>query len=527
MSTLIHLCKKDFAYAKPWVLGAWFVLAADAAMVAFMPGLVIGTDMMFPIIGLFRLLPWFMIFSTTARIIHVDPFVGTNRYMGTRPVSAATLFAGKLVFIAAFLIAPAVLFTLGRIIVTGLRPHPLDYLLVVLETGLLTSLIAAWAVMAAVVTRRTHSMAAIAIVGGLVVFWFVGKMDVRYSPFVAPLVDLHLATSGWLVTQLALLLFLLGASLSRALKSRISLTVAVVLLGFASIAAIAKRWTWNFADELSKEAEIAEIIADAPALGMLGEPTFSSNGNRRDTNYSAVKQPCRVTGLKDGWTGNLVKIRSEARFASGEIWQNESATPSWTPQFSGDLAGLAVARINGTTKPQRFFPNTLFEIETRKLDGVVDRKVSIQGKGTFQLMQPVTLAVLPARVGAASVSRRFRYRIDRIETTERQIGIVVSITSTGLRSRGDVTLVKPMELLLVNADTKESLASSGGGGESRLGSEWRVIQRSLDLEPPLGHAIQNLPEFIEGAQLHILGVKYGGNIDLPYAIPEMTLEEKH
>ncbi|MGL5018346.1 MAG: hypothetical protein ACRDBP_09450, partial [Luteolibacter sp.] len=33
-------------------------------------------------------------------------------------------------------------------------------------------------------------------------------------------------------------------------------------------------------------------------------------------------------------------------------------------------------------------------------------------------------------------------------------------------------------------------------------------------------------EFLQGARLYIIGKHYGGNITLPYEIPEMLLEEK-
>lgn len=36
MSTLTHLCKKDFTYARPWIFGTWFALVAGTFLPALM-----------------------------------------------------------------------------------------------------------------------------------------------------------------------------------------------------------------------------------------------------------------------------------------------------------------------------------------------------------------------------------------------------------------------------------------------------------------------------------------------------------
>jgi len=37
----------------------------------------------------------------------------------------------------------------------------------------------------------------------------------------------------------------------------------------------------------------------------------------------------------------------------------------------------------------------------------------------------------------------------------------------------------------------------------------------------------DIARFLKDARLYIIGTRYGGNISLPYEIPEILLEEKH
>jgi hypothetical protein len=79
----------------------------------------------------------------------------------------------------------------------------------------------------------------------------------------------------------------------------------------------------------------------------------------------------------------------------------------------------------------------------------------------------------------------------------------------------------------VNPATGE-FTTTESGGSSRAGNEWCTLHQTFSINEEPGLAKRpNAKEFLIGARLYILGTRYGGNIVLPYEIPEITLEEKH
>jgi hypothetical protein len=149
MNTLIHLCRKDFTFAKPWILGAWLVFAVSIVL----PWIHLDEHASQPLM-MFRLLaPAALVFLASTRIIHCDPFVGTAGFMGTRPVRATTVLRNKLVLIALALVLPAVVFELLHAACLRVRLSASDYLLLFIENGLFFSLAAGVAVVASVITR--------------------------------------------------------------------------------------------------------------------------------------------------------------------------------------------------------------------------------------------------------------------------------------------------------------------------------------------------------------------------------------
>jgi hypothetical protein len=245
-----------------------------------------------------------------------------------------------------------------------------------------------------------------------------------------------------------------------------------------------------------------------------------------------VQRVGNITGLKDGWVGKLVKFQSEARFPDGTVWQSEGVSDLYP--FS-ELAPAILPRLGiqvSDEHPMRLYEKawawTLFECEKGRLQTLADRRASIRGTGTFQLYQPVVLAELPAEVGASAVIGRFNYRIDRLNAIDGQISMSVTVQGVALKSRGDSTRGSlPMELLFVNPSTKQFTDTSGSGGSSSTNGDWITLRRSVSInkEPGSTHR-PDTGEFLKGARLYILGTRYGGNIELPYEIPEMLPEEK-
>ena len=527
MNTLIHICKKDFAFAKPWILGTWLAFAIGNILPWISPE---GEDFM-PFMLIRLLAPAVMVFLTSTKIVHCDPFVGTSGFIGTRPVRATTLLRNKLILIALVLVLPAVVFALVHAACMRVQLSASDYLLLFIENCLYFALIAGVAMAFSVITRGVGVMA-IFIVGTLIMLVPFVAFYAPPKPFGVSLEDQHLLASIWLVAQAFLPIAAVAIAMSWAAGRRIWMTAAVSLLSVGILIPLVKQWNWNFVDAMSKDATAAEIVSDRAEVKWTDAPSFGSNNSRNNITYSQVTRPGRVTGLKDGWTGKLVKFQSQARFADGAVWTSEGISDLY---LFGDLAPAILPQLGiqvSEDHPMRLYEKSwswpLFECEKSRLQEMPGRIASIHGVGTFQLYQPVVLVELPAQAGASAVSGRFRCRIDSLNAFEGQISVELGIRSVALSSKGDGSkALLPVELLLVNTSTKEFTNTSGSGGSSITGGELMTFHKTVSIYSQSASAGRpDAVEFLKGARLYILGTRYGGNIVLPYEIPEMMLEEK-
>lgn len=528
MKTLIHLCKKDFAFAKPWIVGTWLAFAIGNILPWVSP----AGEASLPFVMIRLLAPAVMIFLASTRIIHCDPFVGSSGFMGTRPLRATTLLRNKVILIALVLVLPAVGVALLHAACMRVQLSASDYLLLFIENCLCFALIAGAAVVFSVVTRGVGVMA-ISIVGTLSMLLLIVAFYAPPKPFGVSLEDRHLLASVWLVAQAFLPIAAVAIAMSWVARRRIWMTAAVSLLSAGILITLVKRWNWNFVETMSKDATAAEIVSERAEVQWTGAPRFGSNSSRNNITYSQVTRPGRVTGLKDGWTGKLVKFQSQARFADSAVWTSEGISvlfqfddlaPAMLPQL-----GIQVSEDHPMRLNKKSWNWPLFECEESRLQKMPGRIASIYGIGIFQLYQPVVLVELPAQAGASAVRGRFLYRIDSLNAFEGQISVKFSIRGVALSSKGDGSkALQPVELLLVNPSTKEFTNTSGSGWSSITGGELMTFSKTVLIDSQSASASRpdDAEEFLKNARLYILGIRYGGNIVLPYEISEMKLEEK-
>lgn len=527
MTTLLHLCKKDFTFAKPWILGTWFALAISNVL----PWISLDGRAGEPFMMIRLLAPVVMIFLTSTRIIHCDSFVGTSGFMGTRPVRATTLLRNKLVLIALVLVLPAVGFALLHAACMRVNLSALEWLLLFIENWLYFSLIAGAAVAYAVISRHVGIMVVL-IMATLFLFLMLLALFNLNWPFGDSLEDQHLKASFQLVAQAFLSVAAVAIAMSWVALRRIWLTAGGFLLCAAFLVAPGVFWKWNFVDDLSRNVSKSEIVSDGVNIRWTEAPRFSSYRSKESITNWKVLRPGWVSGLKGGSTGDLVKFQSEASFKDGTRWKSEGVTKYYSPDF----LALTILPQLGIEVPEeeiregfgRPLAWTLFESERNSLLKVTDLRASFRGIGTFQLEQPVILAELPVQVGASATSGRLRYRLNSISTAETQILLNLSVGGVSLTSMGDRAR-KPYrpQFLLVNPGTKEFALSMDRDISSGAGREWSTIYETFSINRrPKAATASGAGKFIKGARLYILGTRYGGNIELPFEIPEMLLEEK-
>lgn len=529
MNTLIHLCKKDFVYAKPWILGAWFALAAGT----FLPALMPADGVPLPWAPIREWIPALLIFLTSTRIIHCDPFTSTTSFIATRPVRPMLLLGGKLAYIACALILPAALLALVHPTLMGVELTAVEHLLLFLEKALYFAVVAAAAVLVSVLTRRVGTMALLSAIILILIGSLVGMAFGRpVQLFGRTLEAQHLHTSAWLVIQVFLMVAAIAIAMSRAAKCRWSVTAAMFVLAAGSLIGIGKGWKWNFVEQLAKAAPVGQILPAEPALVWLGEPRLVSYEKRASIPYAQVTRPHRIEGLKDGWKAKLVESKSEARFADGTVWKSHRASRGDPfESFAADVLpqiGIDLSKAHNLQPSDPFAFRVLFECEETRLLPLRDRHASIHGTATFQLYRPFIAAEMPAKAGATAVSGRSQFRIDSLSMIDGQISLSFGIRGIALKSKGDgAGGFLPVDLLFMNPETKQIAFQGGGGGSSGIGDDWKVLNRSYWLDQHQRTTSgEKTDAFLKGARLYIIGKRYGGTINLPFEIPEMLLEEK-
>lgn len=529
MNTLIHLCKKDFTFAKPWIFGTWLALAAGTFLPAIMPA--VGAPLPWAAIRVW--IPALLIFLTSTRIIHCDPFTGTTAFIATRPVRSMDLLGGKLAFITCTLILPAALLALFHPALMGVALTATEHLFLFFEKALYFAVFAAASVLVSLLTRRVGTMvlasAVILIVIGILVRFAFGRPGQMFG---RTLEEHHLHASIWLVIQVLLVIAALAIAMSRAARLRWPVTAAMFVLAAGSFIGIAKGWKWNFVEQLAKDAPLGQILATEPKLIWLDEPRLVSYEMRESIPYAQVIRPHRIEGLKDGWRAKLVESASEARFTDGAVWKSRrAASPSPFEKFAADVLpqlGIAPSEASKQNLADPFTFRVLFECEKSQLSSLRQPRASIHGSGTFQLYRPFIAAEMPAKVGAMAASGRSQFRIDSLSVIDGRISLGFSTRGIALKSKGDgAGGIQPLELVLMNPETKQIAKFGGGGGSARSGDDWNTFNRSYWLDQNPGDASRpDADAFLKNARVFVIGMRYGGNISLPYEIPEMLLEEK-
>jgi hypothetical protein len=104
MATLIHLCRKDYSFAKHSLSGSWVVFLVAALMPRFITGAL--AEAAVAMLGPLLAVQYFQIFASSLKILRADSYSGGNAFIGTRPVTMTMLWLSKLVSIAAFLLLP-------------------------------------------------------------------------------------------------------------------------------------------------------------------------------------------------------------------------------------------------------------------------------------------------------------------------------------------------------------------------------------------------------------------------------------
>lgn len=520
MTTLIHLCRKDFSFAKYDLIGAWAVFLVAAMLPRFLTSAL--AEAAAAVLGLLLIVQYFQIFAASLKILRADSFHGGNAFIGTRPVTKTLLWFSKIASIATFVLVPWLLAKMIGILTLGVHLSTSDWVIFVCEEMLVFGTIAALALVVGTHTRNfvRTSLLTIALVAG--VLWLAASIFNRSGGLHFITEARHLKASQWLVAQT--LITASGLALSWLWIARRSMraSTAAGVLGFAAIALIAKSWDINYVERLA-----AAGTTTAPRLSWTGEPRISESG-RNNVRFTTVVRGVELEDVPDGWTGFPSGVISEAHFADGTKLIGH-ATNSRT---YGDATRALLPTMDIPINPDLAVPmqglSTWFECEQSRVREMAGAPCTIRGAAMVELHEPIVLANLPAISGASAASGRLHCRIERLEANpEGVILLDISFAGASLRTHGDWgNLHDEIELLIVNPRTGNhtSIGHQSGTTSSTFG--WSFLQRRLPIK---GSAVDDTVDyrgFLKDARVYLIGRRYRGTVRVPFEMPEVRLERE-
>lgn len=523
MNILIHLCRKDFAFAKPALLGAWAVFLVAALMPRFITGALVEAAV--PILGLLLVAQYFQIFAATLKILRADSYSGGHAFIGTRPVTKTTLWLSKLLSIAAFVLVPWLVAKAIAVGAAGVRPSAADWMLLVSEETVGFGTIAAVALVVGTLTRKLAWTVLLAMVFGACVLWLFISLSTRPGGLNFITEARHLKASQWLVARTLIAFSALVLSWLWITRRNPVISIAAGGLLAALVFLGSKHWNINFIERLAASESTAK-----PRISWVGDPMVSKS-SRNNMAFATVSSAIRVEGTPEGWIAFPAGVRSFACYADGTTHSGHTANSTThgdaTRALFPSLREPPLTENAWPMDPNRF---TIFEgymALARKKSGT---PCTLRGELLIELHEPVVLANLPARSGESASSGGFRYRIEGLTPSSfGQVEVEISGFGSRLSLRDNFQNWRvenwqdDLEILLVNPRRGTHTRIGEMSGSSSAGPGWFHLRRVLPID---GRSVEDKidpVDFLKDARLYLIGRRYHGTVRVPFEIPDIEL----
>ncbi len=519
MNTLIHLVRKDFAFAKPWLIGTCAILV----LIAVLPAIPVA-DLAEPLFILNLFGPLLLIFAATLRIMRTDSWMGSAGFLDTRPLTGRFLMIARLVSIFGFVLVPAVIASLLGVIAMRVDPSPADYGLLVMEISLDYGLAISVALLVGAFTRSIGLATILTFTLGALLLWLGVTIHGRPGSFRFLAEGLHLKASQWLVTEVLVLISAILITLFWMTWRQPARTWVVAALALGLTVSAGSIWKVNFVRYF---ACMQVPATNRARLVWLSEPRISGS-SQNNVSFTSIERPARVSGLTDGWVGYPLGFHAKANFRDGAVILSEETNSRTYGDFTVPLLPSLGGNLPDDHRSRSWNHefSTWFVCETSRIHDQPDHHASVSGEATVELYQPLVLANLPPTAGASAAHGRFRYRIESIESFEGNITVRLKVRGVPLASRGDFERSHDnIEIILIDPASGEHTVPGGSGGSSRGGGGLLDMTRDLRIEDwSESKNVGTAEEFLNTARLYVIGRNYGGTITLPYEIPEMSME---
>jgi hypothetical protein len=540
MNLLFHYLRKDFRYIRGWL----FLTLLVSAGVLWFPTVPLE-DRVSQIswLALIRDSGWLMLILTIGRLIQLDaPFRG-GACLRTKPVPLSALIYSK-ILIALALIIPMAMCECLMLLMLDLNPGAISLLLIFCENLLVLSGIAAVA-MALAIRQETFgkwlsSMLIWVSAIGVASFgyqWFQKARSLSDKPEWSFSFE-YLKSSQMIMAQVVALVGALICILAF-VRSRRHETISKIL-GLTAICAAATWlfWPLNFVETFVLKQRVAaksewpdqtklKFSFSNPPDSIMPKKTLFIDGIDNGITDHNIRGWYRLERLSNGWATSHDAYESELKLANGRVIRSHESIGG-PVRMVGILPSLGIKSTFGN-----LYSNPSYaDLAKFKLADAADAMsgATLKGQLHIPIKRPILLQRIPLKVGLSARVANNLISITKVENLGDEISfrLVVQTPLIELRGGWQEIWTDRFEYFVINAARGECLEKRGGGENNPHFGHLSV--RNLDFSRM---ALQNRydhkqipPDWLDGAELLIVGEEYGGTYSHSFQFSDINLSEQ-
>ena len=541
MNLVIHFFRKDLRVNR-WPL-LFLVIWALGIMLWYS---LLPTEKRMDHIGalsLWRYFIWLMCFLIIGAQTQRDAPFREGAFFRTRPMGLSTILQSKGLYALLIVVLSATI-TSVSLLMLGLKPGVLDFLLIFAEEILVLS--ALGAVSIALALRDESAGRYISTVVSLVGVFFIGWIAFSWckstffrteKPEWSYTLE-YLKTSRLLIAQfVALTGSVIGIMLFVRSGRRDTITKSLVITALCALATLFF-WSLNFVKTFASPHREAPR-SEWPDQGKL-KFTFEEDrnwksivsstisGTYNQVAYKSIDGKGRLTGLTNGWRpAPDTSYESKITLSNGKTIA--SRREAWAT-----LGARAIIPALGIPSPYQIDErqSSAFQLAEFKLQDAAGAMTGAHLKGTMEIpfKRPVILARMPFRQGSSIQLGNQRIDLTNVETNLDEITYTIVQQRPLVQLRGawfdhDGGVV---DFIVIHAGRKELLYEGNASSGNNTSGHYTISKK--DFTSPIWkpdyskHPIP--PDWTNGAEILVIGDENGGSFSQSFDFPNINLENK-
>lgn len=527
MNLSFHLLRKDFKYARFWILATWVV----AAMALLFPLLSIEKrgDLAAWLVA-FRYGSWLLLFLTVSHVVLLDAPARDSAFFRTLPISFSAWLRSKLLFVL-ILVLPMALVQSVMLIALGIAPQLGGLVLLFAEDFLSHSVVAGLAMaMAARKPNHARFYASVMIwvgvgIFGIFVFGSIQESSVKKEKWSYS--SQYLTMSRFLVVQLWLVIGILAGLMAFSRNRRVGTIGAALVVTLVGSGFVMKFWPVNFVEAMAiPEAEAPrsewpdtdemKLEFVEQNFGKRKKSMFSSgDGGYNGTTYRRIIVNSKLTGLAEGWFASSNGYNAELKLSNGKsILTSEQPMGSINEKLLLPSLGIPSAmdvsanyELSAVDIAEFALPDAAEAMEDAK----------IRGEVIIPFKRPIILARLPLKAGESVKVGNCRYQIISATQIGDEISFKLSLEFPLVKASGGYHSNHHgnTEFLVINQKKRNYLQSGGSGSSGatlgHYGAQHMDFDMSIWEDWSKGEPTKpDTTGWLDDAELLIVGEESGG-----------------